>query len=177
MMKKLALLVLLAVLALPAAAATLPKSLPKVCAQLKKEGWTHPAGTQELNVPGAMYMCMLERVLPRAGGNGHAPDLQALISFDGTENSIILSADIWCEADQPSTLDALAKQFSSLLGAPLPDNVAAAVRAAKEVKLTADGLSYEVARVEVDANACRNVPANKLGPVLVKVDVVVKQAR
>jgi hypothetical protein len=37
-----------------------------------------------------------------------------------------------------------------------------------------NGLLYEVTRVDVDATACTDVPAGKLGPVLMKIDVSVK---
>lgn len=180
-MKKLALLVLLA---LPVTAATFPKSLHNVCAQLQKDGWTAPLDPlsgkpmqAEMDVRGVMYLCNLERVLPRAGGTGHPPDLQALLSNDGKENSVILAASIWCEADQPAALEALVKAVTSVFGAPPPDTIAAAIRAAKEAKVTADGLSYEVDTVHIYADACRDVPANKLGPVLMKVEVAVKAAR
>jgi hypothetical protein len=180
-MKKLALAL---ALTLPAAAATLPKNLPRVCAQFQKDGWTAPNDPTsgkpmmaEMSVPGVMYLCTLQRVLPRASGTGHPPDIQALISNDGTTNSIILDANIWCEPDQAPTLDALAKQLSQVLGTPLPDPVAAAIRGAKNLKTTADGLDYVVESIPVDATACRDVPAGRLGPVLLKVDVVVKAAR
>jgi hypothetical protein len=35
-------------------------------------------------------------------------------------------------------------------------------------------LVYEVTHVDVDATACTDVPAGKLGPVLMKMDVSVK---
>jgi len=46
--------------------------------------------------------------------------------------------------------------------------------AGKEATATADGLSFKVAPIQVDANACQSVPAGELGPVLMKIDVEVK---
>ena len=182
---KIAALCFLTAMALPAAAAPFAKNVPKVCAQLRKDGWTAPVdpstnkpGEAEMIVPGVMYLCMVEHVLP-AKGAGHAPDLQALLSNDGTEASIILSADVWCEADQAAALDALAKQVERSLTtaeAHVPDSVTAAIRAAKKTKVTADGLTFEVVPVSVDAEACGRVRPGRLGPVLMKVDVSVKPA-
>ena len=164
----------LAALAMPAAAQSLGKNVPKICAQLLKEGWTGPAdplthkrGKAEMNLPGVMYICMAEHVLPTKG-DGHAPDLQALLSKD-TEASVILSANVWCEVDQAETLDALAKQVERSLAVAnikVPDSVLAAIRAAKETKISADGLSFRVLPIFVDPDACSRVPADELGAVL-----------
>ena len=173
----------LAALAMPAAAQSLGKNVPKMCAQLLKEGWTAPAdpltgkpGKAEMNVPGVMYICMVEHELPTKG-DGHAPGLQALLS-KSTETSVILSASVWCEVDQAATLDALAKQVERSLAVAnieVPDGVLAAIRAAKETKVSADGLSFEVVPISVDPDACSRVPADELGAVLMKVDVSVKE--
>lgn len=174
----------LTAIALPAAAASPLKSIPQWCAALRKDGWTAPRDPlsgkpmqAEMNVPGVMYLCTLEHVLARTAGTGHPPDLQALLSDDGSDPSIILSADIWCETDQPGTLEALAKALASVNGSPLPESIAAAIRAGKAAKATANGVIYEVTRVDVDATACTDVPAGKLGPVLMKLDVSVKRAK
>jgi len=111
----------------------------------------------------------------KPAGPGHAPDLQALLSEAGKERSIVLSASIWCAADRAPTFDALAKQLERVAGS-VPESIAAAVRAGKEAKATAGGLTFEVVPVEVDAQACGNVPAGELGPVMMKVDVEVKPA-
>ena len=170
-------------LVLPLAAAAEPfgKPVQKICAQLRAGGWTAPTdvltnkpGRAEMSIPGVMYVCMLSHVLP-AAGSGHAPDLQALMSDDGKERSIILSADIWCEADRAGTANALAKQLEQIFG-NLPPPVSAAIRAWKDAKVTANGLSFQVAPVEVEPGACEGVPANQLGPVLVKVDVKITPA-
>ncbi len=170
-------------LVLPLAAAAEPfgKTFQKTCAQLQSDGWTAPIdlqtkkpGKAEMNLPGVMYLCMLTHALKPAG-SGHAPDLQALLSNDGQEPSIILSADIWCAADRAATFDLLAKQLERVAG-KVPEPIAAAIRAGKGAKATAAGLSFEVAPVEVDPGACENVPAGQPGPVLMKIDVAVKPA-
>ena len=171
-------------LSLPLSASAQPfgKPLQKTCAQLRSDGWTAPVnpltnkpGKAEMNLPGVMYMCTLARVLPPAG-TGHAPDLQALLSNDGHESSVILSANIWCAADRTATFDALAKQLEGL-AASVPPAISSAIRAGKEAKATANGLSFEVAPIEVDAGACASVPAGQLGPVLMKIDVQVKTVK
>jgi hypothetical protein len=63
------------------------------------------------------------------------------------------------------------------LAGSVPAPISSAIRAGKEAKATADGLSFEVAPVEVDAGACENVPAGQLGPVLMKIDIEVKPAK
>jgi hypothetical protein len=172
------------VLVLPLAAAADPfaKPLQKSCAQLRSDGWTAPIdlytnkpGKDEIDIPGAMYMCTLTRALKPAG-SGHAPDLQALLSKATDGASIILSADIWCAADRTGTFEALAKQVERLAGS-LPEAISSAIRAGKTAKATANGLSFEVTPVEVDAGACASVPAGQVGPVLMKVDVEVKPAK
>jgi hypothetical protein len=172
----------LTALSMPTAAQSLGRNVPKMCAQLLKEGWTAPTdpltnkpGKAEMNVPGVMYICMVEHELPTTG-DGHAPSLQALLSKD-TEASVILSASVWCEVDQAATLDALAKQVERSLAVAdikAPDGVLAAIRAAKQTKVSADGLSFDVLPISVDPDACSRVPADELGAVLMKVDVSVK---
>jgi len=181
-MRRLLLLSLVLVLPLTAAADPFAKPLQKACAQLRSDGWTAPIdlytnkpGKAEVDVPGAMYMCTLTRALKPAG-SGHAPDLQALLSKASDGASIILSADIWCAADRTATFEALAKQVEHLAGS-LPEPIATAIRAGKAARATANGVSFEVTPVEVDAGACESVPAGQLGPVLMKVDVEVKPAK
>jgi hypothetical protein len=182
-MKRLLFAALALLLPLPLAAAAEPfgKPVQKMCAQLRAEGWTAQADPltnkplhAEINVPGVLYLCTLAHVLPKSGP-GHAPDLQVLLGDDGKERTIIFSADIWCEKDRAATADALALQLERILG-PLPQPVSAAIRAWKEAKVTANGLTFEVVPVEVEPGACEGVPANHLGPVLVKVDVKVTPA-
>ncbi|HEV7504650.1 MAG TPA: hypothetical protein VGS07_07050 [Thermoanaerobaculia bacterium] len=171
-------------LSLPLSASAQPfgKPLQKTCAQLRSDGWTAPIdlqtnkpGKAEINLPGVMYLCTLTRVLAPAG-TGHAPDLQALLSNDGHDSSVILSASIWCAADRTATFDALAKQLERLAGS-VPPAISSAIRAGKEAKTTASGLSFEVSPVEVDSGACASVPAGQLGPVLMKIDVQVKPVK
>jgi hypothetical protein len=164
---------------LAAAAGPFEQPLKKTCAELRSDGWTAPVNPQtgkpakaEMSIPGAMYLCTLTHTLKPAG-SGHAPDMQALLSEAGKERSIILSASIWCAADRTPTFDALAKQLEHVVGS-VPEPISAAIRAGKGAKATAGGLAFEVAPVEVDAEACGNVPAGELGPVLMKVDVEVK---
>jgi hypothetical protein len=171
-------------LALPLAAAADPFRAPlqKTCAQLRGDGWTapldpqtHKPGTAEISIAGSVYLCSLTRTLKPAGA-GHAPDLQALLSNTGKAPSIILSADVWCAADRTATFDTLAKQVERVAGS-LPQAIVAAIRAGKKASATADGLTFEVAPVEVEPSACESVPAGELGPVLIKIDVEVKPAK
>ena len=170
-------------LMLPLAAVAEPlKPLRKICAQLRSDGWTAPTdlltgrpGTAEMSISGAIYMCTLSRELKPAG-SGHAPDLQALLSNAGDGPGVILSADIWCAADRTATFDALAKQVERLVGS-VPEPISAAIRAGKPAKATANGLSFEVAPIEVEPAACEGVPPGQLGPVLMKIDVQVKPAK
>jgi hypothetical protein len=189
-------------LLLPAAAAAAPFHQPvqKLCAALRQDGWTAPLGPltgrpgrAEVSIPGVMYLCTLTRVLQPAG-RGHAPDLQALISDDGKVSQIILSADVWCEADRTATFAALAQQVERLAasaasaasagsagntGSPggVPSAITAAIRAGTKATATALGLSFEVSPIEVEPAACTSVPAGQLGPVLMKIDVEIKPAR
>jgi len=167
---------------LAAAAGPFERPLKKTCAELRSDGWTAPVNPEtkkpakaEVSIAGAMYLCMLTHTLKPAG-SGHAPDMQALLSEAGKERSIVLSASIWCAADRAPTFDALAKQLERVAGS-VADSIAAAVRAGKEAKATAGGLTFEVVPVEVDAEACERVPAGELGPVLMKIDVEIKPAR
>jgi hypothetical protein len=122
-----------------------------------------------------MYMCILSHELKPAG-SGHAPDLQAMLSDAGEGPGVILSADVWCAADRSATFDALAQQVERIAG-PVPAPISAAIRAGKEAKATANGLSYEVVPVEVEPAACESVPPGQLGPVLIKIDVEIKAAK
>jgi hypothetical protein len=180
-MKRMLFVALALMLPLAAVAEPLGKSLPKMCAQLRSDGWTAPIdletgkpGMAEMSISGVVYMCMLTHELKPAG-SGHAPDLQALLSnADGP--SVILSAHIWCAADRTATFDALAKQVERIVGS-VPEPISAAMRAGKEAKATANGLSFEVTLVEVEPEACASVPPGQLGPVLMEIDVQVKPAK
>lgn len=172
------------VLGLPLAADADPfgKTLPKTCAQLQREGWTAPIdpqtnkpGKAEMSISGVMYLCMLTHALKPAG-SGHAPDLQALLSNDGDESSIILSADIWCAADRTATFEALAKQIERVTSG-VPPPISSAIRAGTAAKAAAKGLTFEVVPVQVDSGACERVSAGQLGPVLMKIDVKIQPAQ
>jgi hypothetical protein len=181
-MKRMLFVALALMLPLAALAEPFGKPLQKICAQLRSDGWTAPIdletgkpGKSEMSISGVVYMCMLTHELKPAG-SGHPPDLQALLSNAGEGPSVILSADIWCAADRAATFDALAKQLERVVGS-LPEPISAAIRAGKEAKATANGLSFEVVPIEVEPEACEGVPPGKLGPVLMKIDVQVKAAR
>lgn len=181
-MKRMLFVALALMLPLAAVAEPFGKSLPKMCAQLRSDGWTAPIdletgkpGMAEMSISGAVYMCMLMRELKPAGA-GHAPDIQALLSNAGKGPGVILSAHIWCAADRTATFDALAKQVERIVGS-VPEPISAAIRAAKEAKATANGLSFEVTLVEVEPEACESVPPGRLGPVLLELDVQVKPAK
>jgi hypothetical protein len=168
-------------LALPLAAAApsqaaLAAPVPKLCSQMQKDGWrapldlrTHKPGKAEMKV-GGLYVCMVSKELPR--GAGHAPDLEAVLTDSGDGPGVVVAAHIWCAADRAATLDLLAKQLESMTGSVPPD-ISAALRAGKAAKASAQGLSFEVEPVEVDPDACKNVPADQLGPMLIEVGVKV----
>ena len=181
-MKRMLFVALALLLPLAAVAEPFGKPLQKMCTQLRSDGWTAPIdlrtgkpGRAEMSVSGVMYMCILTHELKPAG-SGHAPDLQALLSNAGEGPSVILSADIWCAADRAATFDALAKQVERVVGS-VPEPISAAIRAGKEAKATANGLSFEVVPIEVEPEACAGVPPGQLGPVLMEIDVQVKPAK
>jgi hypothetical protein len=181
-MKRIGFVALALLLPLVAAAEPFGKSFQKKCADLQADGWTAPTDVQtnergkaEMSIPGVMYLCMLTRALPPVG-SGHAPDLQALLSSASGESSLILSADLWCVADRTATFDALARQLERVAGS-VPKPILLAVREGKEATATAEGLSFKVVPIQVDADACKSVPAGQLGPVLMKIDVEVKPAK
>ena len=180
----------LVLMAMPVAAKDNPvkqmsKALPKICAELQKQGWGVSADLAEM-VPGTkaemrmgdVYMCMLERKL--AGkGPGRAPDLDALLSSSGDGPSLILSANVWCPADREPAIEALAKEVERVLSGskiPIPAEVLEAVRAPRGHEAAAEGLHYKVELIEVDAGACERVPPGGLGAVLMKLGVAVEPA-
>jgi hypothetical protein len=161
----------------------LADTLRGLCSQLKQHGWAAPkdpsggASRAEFDIPGVAYFCNLER--PHKGaGPGHSPLLQALISDSGDEPSVIFSADIWCAADR-GALAALGDQIDKQLAAVslrAPADMLAAVREGRKSETVAQGLRYETAPIDVDAQACGKVPENGLGAVLMKIDVSIKPA-
>ncbi len=162
------------------------KALPQMCKTLQHQGWVAPEdilnpGSRlqaEVNIPGVMYMCTLEHHL--AGqGPGHKPDLQVLLTNSGNEPSMIMSADVWCAADQAAALTALADQLAReipALGWSVPAETLAAVRAGTVSKATATPLVFSTKPIEVDAQACEKVGDDALGAVLMKLDVTVEPA-
>jgi hypothetical protein len=169
-------------LALPLAAAEpLGKRLTKMCAQLRSAGWTVPLdpitgkpGIGEMNVPGVMYMCMLEHPL-KGQGPGHGPEVHALFS-KSDDASAVLEAHVYCQDDETPTFDALAKEFELLLGG-VPAAVSKAVRARENLQLSADGLLYRVEKNEVDADACAHVQPGQLGRVRIMMTVSATPAK
>jgi hypothetical protein len=164
----------------------LSDGLPKICAELQKQGWGVPADQLKLD-PNAkaetrmgklIYMCTLGRQL--AGkGPGRAPDLEALLASSSGEPSVVLSVNVWCAADREPALEALAKEVERVLtGSKLavPAGVLEAIRASRKHESTAEGLRYRAEPVEVDAGACDRVKPGMLGPVLMKMDVAVDSA-
>ena len=131
--------------------------LPKLCAELQKQGWGVPAdllaldpGTKaETRMGKRLYMCNVERRLAGQGpGRGPA-------------------------------LEELAKEVERILTGskiPVPAEVLEAVRASRKHEATAEGFRYRVEPVEVDAGACDRVPPGQLGAVLMKMDVAVDPA-
>ena len=154
-----------------------------LCTHLKQQGWTAPrdfsgkAAPAEIDVPGVMYLCHLERALQGAGP-GHSPLLQALISDDGTRPSVVFSADIWCDADRRA-LAVLAAQIDRQFAAialPIPAASLASVRVGTKSDRRANGLHIGTAPLAIDAQACAKVPENGLGAVLMKIDVTIEPA-
>ena len=178
-----------ALMAVPAAAANPAKQmsdqLPKICAELQKQGWGVPADQLEMDPKtkpemriGKIYMCNLERQL--AGkGPGRAPDLSVLLASRSSGPALIFSANVWCAADREPAIEALAKEVERVLTGskiPVPAEVLEAVRASRDHDATAEGLRYRVQPIEVDAGACTRVKPGQLGPVLMKMDVAVEPA-
>lgn len=166
-------------MAVPAAAKGNPARqlgdrLPKICAELQKQGWGVPAdqlrmnpNTQaEMRVGKLIYMCTLERQL--AGkGPGRAPDLAVLLSSSAGDPTLILSVNVWCAPDREAAIEALAKEIERVLTGskiPVPAEVLEAVRASRQHEATAEGMRYKVAPIDVDAGACSQVQPGELGP-------------
>jgi len=178
-----ALLASLGVRAAPAAKFAPP--LPALCAALQSDGWQAPASIRqrgqrdpaEMRIPGQLYLCRLERDL-RSAGPGHAPQLGALLSdVDGA--SIIFSANVYCAADSRAALDALAQAVERGLAAIAlkpPAGLLDAVRAQRAVRLHQDAITFDVAPIKVDADACARVRDGELGAVLYTLDVAVEPA-
>jgi hypothetical protein len=160
--------------------------LPKICAELQKQGWGVPAdqlkmdpdAKAEMRMGKLLYMCTLERRL--AGkGPGRAPDLDVLLTSSAGKPSVILSGSVWCAADREPAVEALAKEVEHVLTGSkisVPAEVLEAVRASRKHEATAEGLLYRVEPIEVDAGACDRVQPGMLGPVLMKMDVAVEPA-
>jgi hypothetical protein len=160
--------------------------VPKICAELQKQGWGVPAdqlardpkAKAEMRIGELMYLCMLERQL--AGkGPGRASELTALLSATEGDASVILSANVWCAADREPALEALAKGVESVLTGSkiaVPAGLLEAIRASRKHEATAGGMRYRVEPIEVDEGACARVRPGQLGPVLMKMDVAVQPA-
>jgi hypothetical protein len=172
-------------LAVPVAAKDSPAKqmsdrLPKLCAELQKQGWgvpedmllLDPKAKAEMRM-GKIYMCGLGK------GPGHAPDLGALLTNRAAGPSLILSASVWCAADREMTIETLAKEVERILTGskiPVPLEVLEAIRASRKHEATAEGMRYRVEPIEVDAEACARVQPGMLGAVLMKMDVAVEPA-
>ena len=160
--------------------------LPKICAELQKQGWGVPAdllaldprSKAETRMGKRIYMCNVERRL--AGqGPGRAPDISMLLTSSSGEPSLIFSAGIWCAADRGPALEELAKEVERILAGskiPVPAEVLEAVRASRTHEATTGGFQYKVEPIEVDAGACDRVQPGQLGAVLMKMDVAVEPA-
>lgn len=179
-----------ALVAVPVAAKDNPakqmsNQLPKICAELQKQGWGVPADQLAMDPDtkaemriGKVYMCNLERQL--AGkGPGRAPDLSVLLASRSAGPALIFSANVWCAADREPAIEALAKEVERVLTSskiPVPAGVLEAVRASRDHEVTAEGLRYRAQTIEVDAGACARVPPGALGPVLMKMEFAVDPA-
>jgi len=176
-------------MAVPAAAKDSPAQqmsdrLPKLCAELQKQGWgvspdqlqLDPHAKAEMRMGKRLYMCTIERQL--AGkGTGHAPALDALLASASGEPKVLFSVSVWCAADRESALGALAQEVERFLtgsNLSVPAELLEAIRASRTYDSTAQGFRYRAESVEVDAEACDRVRPGKLGPVLMKMDVAVE---
>ncbi len=184
--------ILAVLMAMPVAAKDDPAKqmsdrLPKICAELQKQGWGVPAdqlmldpnAKAEMRMGKRLYMCTLERQL--AGkGPGRAPDLGVLLgSTSEKPGTILLSVSVWCAADREPAIEALAKEVERVLTGskiPVPAEMLEAVRASRKHESTAEGMRYRVEPIEVDAGACARVQPGMLGAVLMKMDVAVDPA-
>lgn len=157
----------------------LGKRLHQLCARMESEGWTapvdpatnRPAAQAEMQASSVLYMCTLAQKL-KGAGPGRSPDLQAALSSNGEEDSVIFSASVWCAGDQAATLDVLARQVNAALET-VPPTITAAIRSAKQAKVTVNGLTYEVSVDHINATACSDVKPGGLGPVFMKLNVSV----
>jgi hypothetical protein len=179
-----------ALMAAPAAAKDNPAKqmsdqLPKICAELQKQGWGVPADNLKLDPDtkpemrlGKIYMCNLERQL--AGkGPGRAPDLAVLLAGKAGDPTLLFSVNVWCAADREPAIDALAKEVERVLTGskiPVPAELLEAVRASRDHDATVEGLRYRAQTIEVDAGACARVSPGELGAVLMKMEVAVEPA-
>jgi hypothetical protein len=176
-------------MAVPAAAKDSPAQqmsdrLPKLCAELQKQGWgvspdqlkLDPHAKAEMRMGKRFYMCTIERQL--AGkGPGRAPALGALLASASSGPKVLFSVSVWCAADRESGLEALAKEVERFLtgsNLSVPAELLEAVRASRTYDSTAQGFRYRAEPVEVDAGACDRVQPGRLGPVLMKMDVAVE---
>ena len=160
--------------------------LPKICAELQKQGWGVPAdqlaldfsAKAETRMGKLLYMCSLERQLT-GQGPGRAPDVGVLLASSTGDPSLIFSVGVWCAADQKPAIEALAQEVERILAGSkiaVPAEVLDAVRAVRRHEATAAGLQYKVEPVDVDAGACDRVGPGELGAVLMKMDVAVELA-
>jgi hypothetical protein len=163
------------------AGAELSRQLPALCAVLQKQGWLPPTGLDgkkrepaEINVPGVLYACRLERDL-QGHGPGHAPLLQALIG-DAEGASVVFSVHVYCDADRNAALGAMADAIERGLGGialHTPAPVLNAVRSSRNALGRNDGLAFHTELMSVDAQACSKVRDGELGAVLIEFDAVV----
>ena len=186
-----AIVLAVALMAAPLAAKNNPAKqlgdrLPKLCAELQKQGWDvsadllrmNPDTKAEMRVGKLLYMCTLEHPLP-GKGPGRAPNLGVLLSSSSGDPSLILSVNVWCAADREPAVEALAREVERVLTGskiPVPAEVLEAIRASRQQEATAEGMRYKVAPIEVDAGACDRVGPGELGAVLMKMDVAVEPA-
>lgn len=179
-----------ALIAVPVAAKDNPAKqisdrLPKICAELQKQGWGIPAdqlamdpNTKAEMRMGTVYLCMLERQLT-GQGPGRAPDLGALLGSSSSGPNLIFSVSVWCAADQKPAAEALAQELERILAGSkitVPAEILEAVRASRKHEITSGGFLYRVEPIEVDDGACARVQPGQLGAVLMKMDVGIKPA-
>ena len=157
--------------------------LPALCRSLLADGWQAPSDAltgkprdrAETSIPGLMYVCTIERALPRDGA-GRRPDLSMLLT-GVSEPGVIVSASVWCEPDRKPTLAALAQTVADVLArarATTPDALTSAIEAAAAYETTIGDLHIKTVPIDVDANACAGSTDAQLTPVLMKIDVTVE---
>ena len=155
--------------------------LPALCKARLAEGWQAPRnvatgepGSAETGVPGLMYLCIIEKPLPTRDTH-RRPNL-ALMLMGVSKRGVVVSGYVWCDADREATLAALERETIRVLDLArlkAPDELGAAIRAARAYKTTLAGTKVEVAPQEIDRDACGRSSDAMLSAVQTEVEVAI----